>query len=54
MATDIKSCSFTSYYPVVPSALTIALAIPYPQSGVPGGCRYTEGLTFSWGTLHTR
>lgn len=36
MATDIKSCSFTPYYPVVPPALTIAPAIPYSQSVVPG------------------
>ncbi len=49
MATDIKPCSFISHYPVVPSALTIAPGIPCPESGVPGGCRYPEGLTFRLG-----
>ena len=46
MATDIKPCSFFFYYPVVPSGLPPAPGIPCPQSGVPGGCRYPEGLMF--------
>ncbi len=45
MATDIKPCSLISHYQVVPPALTSAPVIPYPRFVVPGGCRYTEGLT---------